>query len=342
MFANATKVLWLVSVIVASPALVQAQPSDVVEVTNGDTINGTVSGLERGTLSFRTAAAGTLSITWGEVVHVTSTQNLDIELMTGERFVGSITSPTPKTLIVQTATGPSRPIAMADVVYITLIEEGFRGRTSGSLDFGFMFATLNNTRTYTLDGELAYHSPAHAYETDVTFNSWLSARDDVDKETRNALALELRRRLPSRWFAVGMLEGQQDDELQLDARVLAGGGIGRMLVKSSHAEFSAQGGLDYDGERYDGDDSFANSVEVFGGVDWDWFAGSSTEARVVATTYVSLERERVRLEWDASVRRNIFWSLYWAANVYDSFDSDPPSDQPRSSLGVSLTFGWSF
>ena len=59
MFANATKVLWLVSVMVASPALALAQPSDVVEVTNGDTINGTVSGLERGTLSFRTAAAGT-------------------------------------------------------------------------------------------------------------------------------------------------------------------------------------------------------------------------------------------------------------------------------------------
>ena len=41
----------------------------------------------------------------------TSAETLDIELITGERFVGSVSSPGPMELVVQTATGPGRRIA---------------------------------------------------------------------------------------------------------------------------------------------------------------------------------------------------------------------------------------
>ena len=91
----------------AVPAIAYAQPSDIVQVTNGDRITGTVNGLDRGQLAFGTDAAGTMSIAWTEVVRLTSTQNLDVELSSGERYSGPISSPSDGQLIVQTASGPT-------------------------------------------------------------------------------------------------------------------------------------------------------------------------------------------------------------------------------------------
>jgi hypothetical protein len=82
---------------------------------------------------------------------------------------------------------------------------------------------------------------------------------------------------------------------------------------------------------------------VAGGVEWHWFEiGGSTEASVNATTFVSLARARGRFELDASLRRELFWDLYWSANVFESFDGNPPDDRPRSDLGLSFTVGWTF
>jgi hypothetical protein len=231
---------------------------------------------------------------------------------------------------------------MKEIAWITSVADGFRARTTGSVDFGLNFTNAEKARTYTLDAEAEHRSRAHGYETAVTFNSWLSARDDAERLSRNDVALTVRKRLPDRWFALGTFEAQQDEELELDARVLAGAGVGRRLIQSNRTHLLVQGGLDYDGERYADVGSFEHSAEVFGGVDWDWFAPGATEAAVVATTYISLARQRVRLEWDATVRRDMFSSMFWALNIFDSVDSDPPADRPRSNLGVALTLGWTF
>jgi hypothetical protein len=351
MLLKPSGVMLVVVLMVAMPATLHAQSTDVVEVASGDRVRGDVRRLERGHLAFRTASAGpghqrfagTISIVWTEVVSLTSKQNLDVELASGERFAGTISSPSPGRLVVQTPTGPTRPIDIEEFVWISPIEAGFRGRTTGSIDFGLNFTNAHDARTYTLSAEALHRSPAHAYETQVTFSSWLSARDDAERLTRNDVAVDVRRRLPQRWFAVAKFGAQQDEPLDLDVRLIAGGGAGRTLVRSNHTRLSVQGGLDYDGEQYASAGSFDHSVEAFAGVDWDWFAiGVDTKAAIVATTFISLERQRARLELDGTLRRDVFWSMYWALNISESFDSDPPGDRPRSDLGLAFSLGWSF
>ena len=115
------------------------------------------------------------------------------------------------------------------------------------------------------------------------------------------------------------------------------------MVQSNRMILSVEGGLDYDGESYGGEDSTDHSAELFAGVDWDYFSPTwATDATVAATTFISLERQRVRLDVDAKLRRDIFWSMYWSVNVFDAFDSDPPGDRARSNLGLSFTLGWTF
>src|SRR6476620_9747770 len=235
------------------PPDVCAQGTGVVEVASGDTIRGDVRRLEHGRLDFRTPAAstpgaqrwaGTISIVWSEIKLIASSEQLEVELASGEVLVGTISTPRPRQLVVQTASGPSRPIDMNTIVRIVPMEHGFRARTTGSLGFGL--ALTRETRTYSLDGDAVHRSLHHAYTTQLTFASWLQARDDTDNLTRNTVNLDMRRRLANRWYAVAIGEATQDDELDLDARIVAGGGVGRHLIKSNRHELRAEGGLDYD------------------------------------------------------------------------------------------------
>lgn len=314
--------------------------ADVVQVTNGDRINGTVLGLARGALSFDTDSLRTLSIGWSHVVMLTSTENLEVELSSGQRFLGTIDSPSPRRLVVTTASGPTPPLDMNEIVRMTSIGEGFRGRTSGSIDFGLNYTQASDAQHYALNAEAAY--VGRAYETDAQAASFLSRQDGADTVTRNDLKVDVRRRLPERWYALALGEAQQDDELDLNLRLVLGGGVGRVLLQSNQARLAVEGGLDYDAEWYESADDADHSVEAFGGVEWDWFGDADTTILAAATTFVSLERERIRLELDADLRRDVAGDLYASLNVFESFDSSPPGDRSRSNLGVSVALGWTF
>ena len=52
---------------------------------------------------------------------------------------------------------------------------------------------------------------------------------------------------------------------------------------------------------------------------------------------------RQRLQFDTSVRRELWKDVFLAVNVFDSFDSDPPStDADKNDVGVVLSFGVSY
>jgi hypothetical protein len=321
-------------------ASVYASGTDVVQVANGDKFTGDVVRLERRELEFSTPSAGTIAIRWEDVVSLTSTRTFDVELISGERFTGTISSPSAGKLVVQSATGPSRPLDLKDIVRIRRIEPKFRERLTGSIDFGLSFTQADATTTYNLEGEAEHRT--RSYLTDVSFDSWLSSRDNASTLARNELSVNVRRLLRERWFAVGTFQVQQDDPLELRARIIAGGGVGRQLVQTQRALVAAEGGLNYDGERYTGTDTIDNLAELFAGVKADWFARGATTASTTALTHIGLSRGRIRLDLDADVRRDFFWNLYWSVEVIERADSDPPGGRPKNDFGLTLALGWSF
>ncbi|HEY1304120.1 MAG TPA: DUF481 domain-containing protein [Vicinamibacterales bacterium] len=346
-----TRALSLLILLLGLPSTLRAQSPDVVEVASGERIKGDIDRLDRGRLEFRTARsaagrprfAGTISIIWSEVVSLSSDKMLDVLLVSGQAYAGTISSPKPGTLVVQTATGPTMPIDFKDIVWIAPINGPFLARTTGSIDFGLEWVHAENARYYTLNAEADHQSSTHAYETTVEFESYLAARDDAERLTRNDGRVEVERRLANRWFLFGRFQGQQDKELELDARFVAGGGIGRRLVRTNRGHLSVKGGLDYDTERYSEVGEFDHSAEALAGLELDFFEpGNSLEGTLEGNTFFNLSRSRFRAEWDASVRKEVLWDLYWAVNFFDSYDSDPPEDTPHRNLGLSITLGWTF
>jgi hypothetical protein len=227
---------------------------------------------------------------------------------------------------------------LSDIVRMKSVGETFFERTTGAVDFGL---TLTNTTTsYTLHGEAKNRT--RSYHTDLTIESLLSQQDDGTSDTRNDAKLEVRRLFVNRWFILALVQGQQDDELDLDWRTELGGGAGRILIESPETLLLAEGGVDYNAENYTGADETDRSAEAFGAVNWEWSPTGPTTATITAKTEFSLDRERVRLGLNAQLRRDVFWNLYWSVNVFDDADSDPPEDARTNSFGLSIGFGWSF
>lgn len=330
-----------VVLLVAAGTPAAAQVADTVRLANGDRLHGSMLGMEAGQLTLRAGAAGTVTVEWSAVVGLASRETFEIELDSGERLTGRLASPSRGQVVVDTESGPTEPIDLSTIVAIAPAAAGPPTRLSGSVELGLTYAKAANTRTWTLDAEGDHR--LGAYETFGRVESWLFARDDAATTDRHEASLETRRLFARGWFAFGRLQAQADDELELDLRLLVGGGVGRYLLRSDRHRLSVAGGFDYDAEWYDGVEDRGDAVEALASLAWDWLpTGGSTEVTLRATTFHALDRERWRLDLDGDLRRRILAGLYLGLHVFDDFDSAPPGDRTRSDLGASLVLGWSF
>jgi hypothetical protein len=75
-----------------------------------------------------------------------------------------------------------------------------------------------------------------------------------------------------------------------------------------------------------------------GRADWDWFTydGRSTNMGVTALTFYALTGDaRFRLELNTSFKSDIISDLYWSINMFESFNSLPPTGQKKNDFGIS-------
>src|SRR5512138_229553 len=165
----------------SAPALA----ADLVVLTNGNRMPGTLRDLSRGQLIFSIEGAGRgkgrVEIDWRSVAMLESLQRLDIELASGERYLGTIAARGNGTIEVTTDAG-TKSIAMTDIVRITPIEATFRDRTRGSLDVGLDVLSASNEIDWTLNGEA--HNRTKHYLTEVSLSSLVRRHDSETTQQR--------------------------------------------------------------------------------------------------------------------------------------------------------------
>ncbi|MEZ5364853.1 MAG: hypothetical protein R2748_21580 [Bryobacterales bacterium] len=66
-----------------------AAMGDVVTVSNGDALHGTVSKIEKGKLYLKTNYAGTIAIDWAKVQDIDTEGRYEVEVEAGKRFRAS-------------------------------------------------------------------------------------------------------------------------------------------------------------------------------------------------------------------------------------------------------------
>ena len=325
----------------AVPCLAGGPKTDIIELLNGDRITCEIQKLERGKLTVKTDGVGTISIEWNDVARITSPSNFVIELESGLRYFGTLVRGDARTVLVGTTAGQDK-LDLGAVVRIYPMGRSFWRRLDGSISAGFNFTQANVETQWTFSSKLTYRGPK--WVSTITGDSLLTDREDAARQTRNNVSLLTQRLLGQRWAAVGFSQFQQNEELSLNLRAVFGGGPLRAVVQTNQTLLGVMGGVAYTTEQYAGADD-VSVLEAVAGADWDWFTydGRSTNMAVTALTFYALTGDaRFRLELNTSFKSDIISDLYWSINMFESFNSLPPTGQKKNDFGISAAIGWSF
>ena len=319
-----------------------ADKIDVVHLKNGDRITCEIKNLDKGLLEVSTDPAGKLSIHWGDVASLESPREFEIEEESGTRTYGSLAASPADSMIVSFKDGSTTTLPMIQVIRLAPIGASIWSRMDGSVDSGFSFTQANVETHLTLNAAATYRGPRN--QLSVTLSSQLTTREDTDRQLRNTLTLTGIRAQADRWFRTAFGQFQQNDELALELRTVAGGGLGRDIVQTNHRQWSTFAGVVYTHEQFTGEEP-DNSAEAAVGGTLDFFTPGHENfditSRLVSYTNIS-GRKRIRLELQSAWSQEFLSDFYWSFNGFDSYDSSPPDENKTNDFGVSFTIGWKF
>jgi len=330
---------FLFTVSTALPAA--AQKTDVVTLTNGNIITGEIKGIDKGLIRLSTTSMGMVDVKWAYVAAIDSDKTLEVDLATGERVYGSVRPGDPGTLDVATGAEPTR-VNLDEVAEVWPIGKSFWQKQNGNLDFGLTFTRANNQVQYNFNFRNTFNG--RGYKIPLTVTSALTRIEDETTTNRHTVRGSWIRNLRGpKWFALVLGEYQRNDELDLDFRASAGGGVGRYLFESSRYAWATYGATIGTQERYASGVS-TTTASVVAGTNMNVFIYGDHDLTFHTNFQAipSLTGEgRVRLEFNTSVNYELFSSLYLGVNFYDQYDSNPPEEAAQQNdFGVSTTVGY--
>lgn len=132
----------------------EAEKTDVVVLINGDHLTGEIKGMSRGQLDFKTDDAGRPSIEWVKIARVTSKHIFEVELGSGKKYYGTLSSPAEQR--VQVGTEEADVFTVEEIINLTPMDEWFWARVKANLDLGFTLAKSNKALTLSGDGDFSY------------------------------------------------------------------------------------------------------------------------------------------------------------------------------------------
>ena len=314
---------------------------DVIQLKNGDRLTCEIKKLDRSVLTISTDPLGKASVHWGEITGMTSPRTFDIQMASGDHYYGPLLAAPSGQLSVAQAVGPPLSLPMADVIRLVPMGASVWSRVEGSVDAGFSFAQANLETHYTLNGSAVYRGPR--YQFGSTLASQLTIQEGANRLLRNSLSVNGNRSLGNHWYTIAWAGLQQNEELALDLRALAGGGVGRDIAHTARRLWSIYTGLVYTHERFSGEPA-DQSPEAAAGGQMDFFSPGTEDFKITnsVVSYFNLQRARVRVELQSAWRHEFLKDFYWSVNGFDSFDGDPPDDRKKNDSGISFTLGWKF
>ncbi len=335
----------VLAVVLSTP--VRAQP-DTVILRSRNPVVGEVEYLKRGSLAFDTDEMDLVNIDWDDIAFVRSASFYEVILSSGARYFGSLSGADTGVLVV-VGVGRSDTLAYRDVVEIASIEQGFFARTNGFIDLGTNLARANRLASLLVKGRFNYRGPKWGF--DVTGESYwqrqesVGAAGDTTTQTteRNSAALSVNRRFGARWAIVGSGQIEQNQELELDRRLLGTLGGGFQLIRNQGIEWYVGAGGTINDERFtDEEPNTTAEAQVLTG--FDAFDVGDVDIYTKVTTYSNpLGGGRFRMDIDARIAWEIFGDFTIGLNVTERFDSSPPSaTAAKRDYQYALSVGWSW
>lgn len=327
----------------AAPRVLLAQKTDVVVLNNGDTVTGEIKGYNEGRLALDTDHSGVISIKWSKIVSITSSKQFDIETIDGLHHFGSFGPSDPPGKLVIVSGLETMTIGFFDVFDLAPVFQGFWRRWDGSVDFGFNYTNSTDLTQLNLDADASYRM--RNYQLVFDLSTFYSEQEGAVAADRGSLSLRYDRFLKNRWLLQGGVAFERNIQLGLKLRTSVGVGFGRYVVQTNQAQLIPYAGLLLNYEQPVAGEGREN-VEGLLGARYSYFMYDFPKLTISASVnvYPSFTVSgRVRIEADASVRREIVSDFYMALSIYDSYDSkDPTTQLSRNDWGPTISIGYSF
>lgn len=322
-----------------------AERTDELVLWNGNTITGEVKSLQQGKLKFKTDHAGTIYIEWEFINSVTSTDFFEVENLRGEFFYGMLSAgPEEHKLVV---IGPTDTVVldMDRVIEIMPIEQTFWGRIDGSLNLGASYTSADSILQYSLESDATYR--VRKFSAKVALSMIETRQDERDTIFKDSLDFTYTRYRKNRYFGSGFIGFNRSSELGIDFRTEVGGMYGRSFIQSPRTRLSGAAGLTVSRETPTGAEpsDYVLSGLFRGQYHFFLYNYPKTDITVDLGILPSIsEWPRLRVEFNAAAKREIVTDFTVNFSVYDSYDSEPPSESAVAThdFGVILSVGWIF
>ncbi|HXV63999.1 MAG TPA: DUF481 domain-containing protein [Vicinamibacteria bacterium] len=319
--------------------------TDVVVLDNGDRVTCEIKKLQRGKLTVKTDAFGTVSVKWSRVIGLSSDYWYQVELQSGARFIGHIALGNESGQVeIRDIDDEGRAVEIPRIIEIIPIEASFWSRIKGSVDAGFDFTQASAATTWSSSAALDYRVPR--FEINVDFSSNIQSQEGADTVNRQSLQAFYSRYYQGRWYAAALGQAEKSQNQGLDFRGLFGGGVGRRLVQTNRSRLRVLSGAAFSREKFEDRSEYESNAELVGALAAETFRFDSPELDLSAGTavYVNLKTAgRYRIQATGKARIEIVKNLYWSFSIYESYDSDPPSDTSRrNDFGMTTSLGWTF
>ncbi len=326
-----------------TPIPLAAQKTDVVILHNGDRITGEIKQLALGRLTYSTDDMGTLSIEWEKIVQVTSRDYFQVETQVGLRYFGMLMA-ADRGYIVVGDDLVRDSLAIVRIVRIDPIKVSIWDRFKGHVDVGFSYQQSNKIIQISLGGEVDYRT--RRWLNQLTFSGYFQDQDSASSTKRSSLGAIGQRFLKNRWSGFGAVSLEQNQELSLDLRMLAAGGVGYFLKQTNTSILNLLAGLTVQNERFTDTEASTNNMELLAALRYRHFRFDTPKLDISAavTSYTGItDWGRIRLDSKFYISYEVLKDFTVGLDVFDKFDSRPPSETAqKNDFGSSLTVGWKF
>jgi putative salt-induced outer membrane protein YdiY len=322
---------------------------DVVVMQNGDKFTGEIKNLEHGELSFKSDyMKDSVQLDWTRVEALQSKDSFIVTLSNGTRvtgFIGKESTPGDGNSDLQiVAAGTATRVNPSEVIGINQQEGNFWNQLTGSINYGFGFASGNNSTNSTLGADVAFNTAKNSVK--VATSSQFDSQAGGKNTNRFTLDSQYGRSLTNKWIAAGIFSLLKSNQQDLNLRSTYGGGFGRRLVRTDKTSLIAIGGAAYSHETYvpqPGAAPVLNNAEALGGITFSTFRFKTLNLNSQLLLFPSLtELGRLRLSSQSNLRIELIRNFYWNFQLYENYDSRPPVTAPKNDLGVTTSLGWTF
>jgi len=290
-------------------------------------------------LTVKTDSLGTASIRWQDVTRIRSESSFEIVLTDGSTRFGTLDAdPAGNLLLPGTAAIP-----LLDVVALTPIRSQLASRFDGAVDLGYSFLKSSATTQFNFNGDVAYTSRRRSLSAEIS--NILVVRERTTSTRRTQADLDFNESLPRGYYALALGQFSRNDELNLIQRYLAGGALGRYLIRTNRSILSIYGGGAYSSERYAGAER-RNNAEALVAVNTQTFRLISPKLDIGGSfrLWPNLTTSgRFRIDADFKARVEVYRNLFVSISIFDNYDRKSPSTaSKRNDYGVITSIGYSF